>query len=317
MRNLKYYLLTLLMVLGFVTGTVLTVHAEPEDDYDLLISLLEDSSEVSNTNTESSYAQESSQFVESSADESSEEHSFDTSEERPTVSDGDAESSVSVSEPESSAESTIDSSGPQSDTESSDEPSDLVSYDGSSQDESSASPSESRTSDESSRSSEDSQEISSAQSSGEISPEPSDPSASESDVTESSVLTIGLKQNPLQFLALIRNVIPANRAPEADSDLSPSCVRPIYDHLSDNEIPYTDIEGAILTPVTETPPDAAAVSPPKDDSRRTFLIGIVIFALIGMMLTVALILIMRSRGDFVPSVFRPKPKKRSKYAAKK
>ncbi len=308
MRNLKYYLLTLLMVLGFVTGTVLTVHAEPEDDYDLLISLLEDSSEVSNTNIESSYAQESSQFVESSADESSEEHSFETSEESPTVSNGDAESS---------AESTIDSSAPQSDTESSDEPSDSVSYDGSSQDESSASSSESRTSDESSRSSEDSQEISSAQSSGEISPEPSDPSASESDVTESSVLTIGLKQNPLQFLALIRNVIPANRAPEADSDLSPSSVRPIYDHLSDNEIPYTDIEGAILTPVTETPPDAAAVSPPKDDSRRTFLIGIVIFALIGMMLTVALILIMRSRGDFVPSVFRPKPKKRSKYAAKK
>ncbi len=136
-------------------------------------------------------------------------------------------------------------------------------------------------------------------------------------MTESSVLTIGLKQNPLQFLALIRNVIPANRATEADSDLSPSSVRPIYDHLSDNEIPYTDIEGAILTPVTETPPDAAAVSPPKDDSRRTFLIGIIIFALIGMMLTVALILIMRSRGDFVPSVFRPKPKKRSKYAAKK
>ena len=110
--------------------------------------------------------------------------------------------------------------------------------------------------------------------------------------------------DPLRFIQGISTVIPAQRPPQPSSAVEISSVVSWLDTSTAEEGPYRDIENVPLEPVNETVPDAAAVQPSRFDKTQSFLIGIIIFSLIGMGLTIAVILLLRARGEFTPSFLR-------------
>ncbi len=284
MKNIKCLILSAALTLGFTAGIWLNAHAEGESDENE-ISAVQDSPDImmsSDIGQESSFGNESQLSGDS----------------KPEISD-DAESST-----ESSVETSDNSDD--SDNESSTEsfPRSSVVSD----EESSRTVTDSSAPDE--------QSSSFQESSSEVT-EP-DPSEDSSVPTESSVTVSEpasrpesageLKHNPLLFLSGIRTVIPADRSsapPGLVSDEEASAPE-----FSTVDLPYPQISQTELLPVTESAPDTVPVLQPAERRSSMLLIGIIIFSVCGMAITLSVILILRSRGEFTPSFLKFDKKKR-------
>lgn len=316
MRSIRYYIVSLLLVTVFMTGTLLYAAAEGEEnsvedsfvtvsselpsadapasslpESSLEESVPDDRSDVSNVeNSSFTESSEEPSFTESSVPESSEEPSFAES----SVPESSAEISAESSVPESSEESSFaESSVPESSAES---------FVESSVTESSAeSVPESREPSETSSRGEISvpEESSRPQTSSHTGTEPEEPSEN----SRVMVNPVYPQHEPLRFLAGLSTVIPAQRERQPSETSEYSTVASWTDD-SNEEISYRPIGDVPLMPINEPTPDVAAVQPTRSHNIRPFLVGLIIFALLGMGLTTAAIVLLRLRGEFTPSFLR-------------
>ncbi len=295
MRNFRTGLMSFLIILLFMSGMIISVSAEGEDE--------PDESSISADVSSDIISDEQSIYSDSSDEESSDEESS-------IAGSSDEESSYAESSDEESsyAESSDEES---SYAESSDEES---SYAESSDEESSyAESSDEESSDEESSETESSDDISGTESSNEESSREesgaSEPSEESSD-TESSGIVIRPKpdNDPLRWMAAIRVILPADRNNDGiSSDVSymENYSLPPAVPEEDNE-KFTDLSGVPAEPMNETP--AAVTDIPKNNTVQ-FLVGIIIFSFLGIVLTLTVILMLRARGDFTPSFLKFENKK--------
>ena len=269
----------------------------------------------------------SEESLEESVSDASDESSFDppveSSDESsldPPVESSDESSAVSY--PESSDESSQDSSdiSRQESSEQSSEP-DISQTEQSSQQSSQQSHEESSKTEQSSKTEESShtqQSTPESSSESQQSPESSDNSETEaSKGTEASqtseqpsqpsreesdhVQLTAPRKDPLNWMAGIGTVIPSMKESSDSSDSS-------YEPQDEKSLPYSDIDIEIsyetvlreipFSPIVESEPVGINAIPVRNS--RALLIGIIIFSLIGMGVTLSLIIILRKNG-FLPA----------------
>ena len=133
----------------------------------------------------------------------------------------------------------------------------------------------------------------------------------EEDISE---ILYELRRDPLSWMSGIETILPSDR-----SDYTPPSVETTEENENseeDSKLVMEDSETSRRT-ITATPtinnetPEIAVFLAERND-RSPMLIGIIIFSIAGMLLTIITILIMHSRGDFTPSFFQLPPPKRKR-----
>ncbi len=121
------------------------------------------------------------------------------------------------------------------------------------------------------------------------------------------------KNDPLSWLTTIETVIPSEKSSDPEhSEDEHNEPAPVTEESAPYEagIIDTDTDAEISSIAVKTFTRTATVENTGNDSKTVFLIGLMIFSLIGMIATLALIAFMRSRGIFAPSFLRFEPKGR-------
>ena len=318
MKSIRCILLSLAVTVSFLLCMAVTAAAEGEDENSIEYSYEESSSyteisyELSDESTDSgdpdSSTESHEESPESSYEESSdepessyyEESSGDISDHSSTESSLESfyeisDESSHESPPESSDESSdypVESSGDESsDIQQRSEQSSDISHDESSKESKTESSTESSV--QQSRTDESSHEPSGHEESSHDTPSGvSEPAAEQSDF----VRLTQPRRDPLNWMASIGTVLPIQKPPPESSDDPYPPGYEQYQSYIDVSIDIgfaSDVSSISMKPITEDAPTSIAAG--QSVNIRALLVGIIIFALIGMAMTLTLIILLKKK----------------------